>query len=112
MPVLSGKATCKSCYTIRGGSVHAALSTLYPLIISPIICYALARQYHTYGGRFNRNQVELFKILKMPKHGKTLLAGLLLGNYLLGGVLALKQMECFENVLMKKRPEVDWEGFE
>lgn len=111
-PVIQGKATCKTCYTIRGASVQVALSTAYPLLISALSCYGLARQYHTLGGRFSRNQMELFKILKMPKQGKTMLAGLFLGNYLLGGLLAYKQMDCLENVLMKKRVEMDLEGFE
>lgn len=87
--------------------MHSFLSTCYPLIISPISCYLLARQYHTYGGRFDRNQVELFKILKVPKITKTLLAGLLLGNYILGGVLAHQQIQCFDNVVMQKRLKLD-----
>ena len=111
-PVLKGEARCKSCYMIRGASIQVALATAYPLLISALSCYGLARQYHTMGGRFSRNQMELFKILKMPKQGKTIIAGLFLGNYVLGGLLAYKQMDCLENVLMKKRIEMDLEGFE
>ena len=111
-PVLKGEARCKSCYMIRGASIQVALATAYPLLISGLSCYGLARQYHTMGGRFSRNQMELFKILKMPKQGKTIIASLFLANYVFGGLLAYKQMDCLENVLMKKRIEMDLEGFE
>ena len=111
-PIITGKARCKTCYMIRGASITTALSAGYALLVSGLSCYGLARSYHTMGGRFSRSQRELFKIIKMPKQGKTILAGLFLGNYLIGGFLAHQQMDCLEKVLMKTKVDMDLEGFE
>ena len=99
--ILVGDGDCISCFAIRGGGFQMLLATVYPLLLSPLSCYLLAREYHTYGGHFNKNQVELIKMLRVPKGAKSLVGALMIGNYLLGAFLAYNQVQCFDNVLTK-----------
>ena len=99
--IITGNAPCTPCMAIKGGSLQSLQSTIYPLVISTLGCYMLARDYHTYGGKFNKNQIDLIKWIKVPRGAKSLLGAAFGFNFLLGAFLAYKQTECFENVLMK-----------
>lgn len=109
-----GQGTCTTCFSIRGGALHAFMATVYPLAISTIGCYISSRNYHTYGGQYRRSELELVKALKVPGYAKTLIGALVLGNFFIGGLLAYKQIECLDNILTKSSQEAreDMQNFE
>lgn len=99
------QGSCKTCFAIRGGAMQCFLSAVYPLTISVIGSYISARNYHTYGGKYRRSELELVKALKVPGYAKTLIGALILGNFFVGGFLAYKQIECLDNILTKSSQE-------
>lgn len=109
-PLLLGQIpACEMCLTTRSGLMQMALGAVYPMLISPLACIALARKYNTYAVPPATQPRQVLGMMRnvFPTQGRFLI--LCAVNFFVGMYLADKERTCARNTILKETTTT--EGF-
>lgn len=109
--ILVGDSPCTVCAATRSGAIQSLSSGVYPMILGPLVCVAMARKYHTYPVPNLKNWQEVLPFLRKtaPVTGVGLF--LMLANFALGMAIAERETYLFAKYLNPSRYEEIDSGF-
>lgn len=97
--ILVGEFHCTVCIATRSGFIQSFFAAAYPLILAPITCLVVARQYHTYPVPSLTDRAGMLALFKKASPFSSAILLMIAANFALGMFMAEREIAGFHKYL-------------
>ena len=109
--LLAKRDTCPLCLMLKSGVVTALCAVVYPFVVTLTTCIPTARENYTMSFPEGKGRWGFFNLVRKVSPPSTTLMGLALLNVFLGAYVTKRQLDVFQNYLLKPPSQDETEMF-